>query len=101
MSPQRRVYPPLLSADVLNPFAVLAGVTAEANEEEVHRAYVHLAKIYHPDRYATTGLPAEVCDYLASMARRVNAAYEATEATREKSTVGEGDRKATAAGTLS
>jgi len=67
--------PPLLSDDVFNPFAVL-GVPAEANKEEVHRAYIHLAKIYHPDQYATTGLPAEVCDYLASMARRINAAYE-------------------------
>ena len=75
--------PPLLCDDVLNPFAVL-GVTAEADKEEVHRAYIDLAKIYHPDQYATTGLPAEVCDYLASMARRINAAYEAVEAARQK-----------------
>jgi DnaJ domain len=78
--------PPLLGDDVFNPFAVL-GVTSEADKEEVHRAYVHLAKIYHPDRYATTGLPAEVCDYLSSMARRINAAYAAAEAARQKPTV--------------
>jgi hypothetical protein len=87
--------PPLLSDDVFNPFAVL-GVSAEANKEEVHRAYIHLAKIYHPDQYATTGLPVEVCDYLASMARRINAAYEATEAIERKPTVEEAGRKSTA-----
>src|SRR5436309_3310270 len=48
-----------------------SGVTADADKDKVHRAYIHLAKIYHPDQYATTGLPAEDCDYLASMARRI------------------------------
>ena len=78
----------MLCDDAFNPFAVL-GVTAEANEEEVHRAYINLSKIYHPDQYTTTGLPAEVRDYLSSMARRINAAYEAAEAARQKSTVEE------------
>ena len=76
--------PPLLCDDVFDPFAAL-GVTAEADKEEVHRAYILLAKIYHPDQYATIVLPAEVRDYLSSMARRINAAYEAAEAARQKS----------------
>jgi DnaJ domain len=75
--------PPQQSDDVLNPFAVL-GVTAEADKEEVHRAYINLAKIYHPDQYAAASLPAEVSDYLSSMARRINIAYEATEAARPR-----------------
>jgi DnaJ domain len=74
--------PPLKCED-LDPFAVL-GVTAEANKEEVHRAYLHLARLYHPDRYSTSGLPTEVCDYLSSMARRINAAHEAVEAARKR-----------------
>lgn len=78
--------PPLLCEDIFNPFSVL-GVTAEADKEKVRSAYIDLAKIYHPDQYATTGLPAEVCDYLSSIARRINAAYEAVEAARQKSTV--------------
>lgn len=75
--------PDLTSEDGFNPFAVL-GVTAGADKGDVHRAYIRLAKIYHPDQYATAGLPQEVCDYLSAMARRVNAAYEAVEAARPK-----------------
>ncbi len=59
-----------------NPFAVL-GVKLGSTREEAHQAYIKLAKIYHPDRYATSELPREVQDYLAGMARRINAAYEA------------------------
>jgi hypothetical protein len=77
--------PPLLWEDV-NPFAVL-GVTAEADKEKVHRAYINLEKIYHPDKYATADLPVEVREYLSSMARRINIAYDAVEAARQKSRV--------------
>jgi hypothetical protein len=38
-----------------------------------------MAKAYHPDRYATAELPQEVSDYLAAMARRINAAHAALE----------------------
>jgi DnaJ domain len=69
---------PSPSDETLNPFAIL-GVPADANREELHRAYLELAKIYHPDKYVTTGLPVEVREYLASMARRINAAYEAAQ----------------------
>src|ERR1700730_5913673 len=75
--------PPLLRDDVFNPFAVL-GVTVEADREAVHRAYIHLAKICGPSQYATAGLPSEVCNYLSAMARRINAAYEAAKAARQK-----------------
>ena len=63
-------------ADGLDPFAAL-GIAPGADKESIRRAYVGLAKLYHPDRYTTVELPAEVRAYLADMARRVNAAYAA------------------------
>ena len=62
-----------------DPYAVL-GIAPGAGKDEVRRAYLHLAKTYHPDRYATSDLPAEVRDYLSAMARRINAAHDAVEA---------------------
>ena len=59
-----------------DPFAVL-GVKPGSTREEARDAYLGLAKTYHPDRYAAADLPREVREYLAIMARRVNAAYEA------------------------
>ena len=43
----------------------------------MRRAYLDLAKMYHPDRYATVDLPPEVDSYLSAMARRINAAHDA------------------------
>ena len=68
--------------DSFNPHAIL-GIGCNAGWEEVRQAYHKLAKSYHPDRYASAELPAEVQDYLAAMARRVNAAYAALEAPRQ------------------
>ena len=34
---------------------------------------------YHPDRYAQADLPNEVREYLAAMARKINAAFAALE----------------------
>lgn len=53
------------------------GLPAGATHDQIHKAYVTLAKTYHPDRYATADLPDEVRDYLASMARRINLAFQA------------------------
>ncbi len=64
--------------DGFDPHTVL-GVPPKASWDEVRRAYIGLAKEYHPDRYSNTDLPAEVLAYLAAMARRVNAAYAALE----------------------
>lgn len=72
--------------DSFNPHAIL-GVPCNAGWEEVRAAYHKLAKSYHPDRYASAELPAEVQDYLAIMARRVNAAYAALEAPRQASRI--------------
>jgi hypothetical protein len=67
----------------LDPFAVL-GVAAGADRDDIRRAYVGLAKRYHPDRYATAELPDEVRTYLADMARRINAAYAALDVPERK-----------------
>ena len=68
----------LRDLDGFDPHAIL-GVASQASIDEVKTAWHKLAKVYHPDRYSTAELPEEVRDYLASMARRVNAAYAALE----------------------
>ena len=69
--------------DGFDPFAVL-GVQKGATREEIRQAYFALAKAYHPDRYATAELPAEVIEYLFAMARRINAAHQALSAEQKK-----------------
>ena len=64
-----------------DPHQVL-GVRADASVEDIRHAYHELAKTYHPDRYATAQLPAEVREYLSTMVRRVNQAYRALEKPR-------------------
>ena len=64
------------TGETFDPHTVL-GVRIEASHDEIRKAYVELAKIYHPDRYATAQLPSEVRDYLAAMSRRVNLAFQA------------------------
>jgi hypothetical protein len=68
-----------------DPSAIL-GVAPGASREEVHEAYLKQAKMYHPDRYASAELPPEVRDYLAAMARRVNAAHDALESAQKRTT---------------
>ena len=64
------------AGDTFDPHAIL-GVPATASWDEVRQSYHKLAKLYHPDRYASASLPDEVGEYLANMVRRVNAAYAA------------------------
>jgi len=66
-----------------DPYAVL-GLAHGAARDEIREAYVALAKAYHPDRYANVVLPPEVADYLAAMARRINAAHAALEAPQKR-----------------
>ena len=67
--------------EAFDPHQIL-GVTADATEDEVRKAYHELAKVYHPDRYATAILPAEVRDYLAVTVRRINLAFQALDRAR-------------------
>ena len=66
-----------------DPYSVLR-VDRDAGAEQIRQAYLALAKIYHPDKYATAELPPEVIMYLAAMARRVNAAYDILQETLKK-----------------
>jgi DnaJ-class molecular chaperone len=69
----------LRDLDGFDPWQIL-NLERGTSWEETRTAYHRLAKIYHPDRYATAELPEEVKNYLSGMARRVNAAYSALEA---------------------
>jgi hypothetical protein len=51
------------------------GLGKSATVDEIHAAYLALARAYHPDRFASAGLPPEVAEYLETMTRRVNVAY--------------------------
>ena len=73
----------LVDHDDFDPHRIL-GLSAAACREEVRTAYFTLAKAYHPDRYATAELPTEVRDYLAAMARRINAAHAALEVPQKR-----------------
>lgn len=53
----------------------LLGVAHGADGETVRRAYLKLARTYHPDRYQGLDLPPEVLEYLTAIAKRVNMAY--------------------------
>ncbi len=66
------------SLDGFDPHAVL-GIPASATLAEAKAQWHKLSKIYHPDRFATAELPAEVTAYISAMAQRVNAAYSAIE----------------------
>lgn len=67
-----------LGPDAFDPHGIL-GLSRGAPWDDVRAAYVKLSKIYHPDLFAGLALPSEVRDYLAAMARRINAAYAALE----------------------
>ena len=73
----------LADASEFDPHRIL-GLSAGATRDEIRAAYFSLAKAYHPDRYATVELPQEVRDYLAAMARRINAAHAALEVPEKK-----------------
>lgn len=68
----------LREVDGFDPHMTL-GVARDAAWEDVRAAYHKLAMIYHPDRTQSLGLPKEVNEYMAAMARRVNVAYAALE----------------------
>ncbi len=53
----------------------ILGLTKSATRDEIRSAYLALARLYHPDRFASTELPSEVAEYIDQMARRINIAY--------------------------
>lgn len=55
------------------------GVAPGAPMDEIRQAYHRLAKAYHPDRFASAGLPPEIDEYLSAVVRRINMAYDSLE----------------------
>lgn len=58
----------------LNPAHVLS-VDPHADWDTIRTAYRRLAKLYHPDRYASLDLPDEVAAYLDAKAKQINQAF--------------------------
>ena len=62
-----------------DPYKVL-GVSRDASDEEVKKAYLALARKYHPDKYTDTDL----ADLAAEKMKEVNAAYDAIQQMRAR-----------------
>lgn len=62
------------ATDVDNPLVVL-GLEAIESKEQIRQAYLDRMRLYHSDRYGGIDLPGEVVEYMASMSKRINAAY--------------------------
>jgi DnaJ-domain-containing protein 1 len=57
-----------------NPHEVLR-VSQAADAEAIRHSYLALVREYHPDGYASVPLPKEVVEYLTTMLKRINTAY--------------------------
>ena len=62
-----------------NPYEVL-GVSPDASDEEIKKAYRELAKKYHPDNYANSPL----ADVAEQKMKEVNEAYDEINRMRQK-----------------
>jgi DnaJ-domain-containing protein 1 len=60
---------------IFDPYAIL-GLPKGATPQAVREAYLHLARTYHPDRFAGIDLPREMRDYANAMLTRINVAYQ-------------------------
>ena len=74
---------PIPDARTFDPYRVL-GLEKGASFDEIQGAYHRLSKQYHPDLFASVKLPAEVQRYLESMAKNLNAAFQALRYVAEK-----------------
>lgn len=64
-----------------DPYKIL-GVSRDASDDEIKKAYLALARKYHPDKYTDTDL----ADLAAEKMKEVNAAYDAIRDRRAKGT---------------
>lgn len=70
-----------------DPYKVL-GVTPDATDEEIKKAYRNLARKYHPDKYRDSDL----ADLASEKMKEVNAAYEEIKRMRESGAKGSGNQ---------
>ena len=66
-----------------NPYKIL-GVSPDADDEAIKKAYRELARKYHPDRYTDTDL----ADLASEKMKEINAAYEEITRMREAASAG-------------
>ena len=64
----------LTQLDKSDPYRIL-GLAKAATKDEIRAAYLGLARLYHPDRFAAIDMPPEMAEYVDAMARRINIAY--------------------------
>mgnify|MGYP001426056337 CR=1 FL=1 len=62
------------AADIENPLTIL-GLEVAESKEQIRQAYLERMRLYHSDRYGGVELPREVVEHMASMTKRLNAAY--------------------------
>jgi DnaJ-domain-containing protein 1 len=65
----------LSPSGTFDPYRIL-GAEPGSNVEDLRAAYRKKAAEYHPDRYASMGLPKEMLNYVDSMARNINMAWQ-------------------------
>lgn len=70
-----------------DPYKIL-GVTPDATDEEIKKAYRALARKYHPDKYRDSDL----ADLASEKMKEINAAYEEIKQLREQGNTGRNDR---------
>lgn len=67
--------------DLARAYAVL-GVSAEANDDEIKRAYRRLLNQHHPDKLVAKGLPEEMMKLASEKTHEIRKAYERIRAAR-------------------
>ncbi len=79
-----------------DPYKVL-GVSPDASDDEIKKAYRALARKYHPDKYRDSDL----ADLASEKMKEVNAAYEEIKQMRESGSKGKGKNSGSYAGSTS
>ena len=58
------------------------GISADASDKEIKRAYRKLVSQYHPDKLVSQGLPEEMMEISKNRVREINAAYDMIKASK-------------------